>query len=137
MADFGEGTANEDLRGAIDRALNAGLELDEIARVVAERAALFDKPQEDLSTDALQQFDQLPVYERGALPDGLIDLPTASRKYGVNGSTMRRWVISGKIPSRGRLKAPARGGGYLVLSEAELVDYINAPRNKGGRPRGK
>ena len=137
MADSSNGTATEDLRGAIDRALDAGLEVDEIARVVTERAALFNELQDDVPTDKFQQFDENAIHERGALPEGLIDLPTASREYGVNGSTLRRWVISGKIPSRGRLKAPARGGGYVVVSEEELVNYINAPRNRGGRPRGQ
>ena len=137
MADSGDSIATEDLRGAIDRALDAGLEVDEIARVVAERAALSDELRDDAPTDTPLQFDEHAIHERGALPEGLIDLPTASRKHGVNGSTLRHWVISGKIPSRGRLKAPARGGGYVVVSEEELVNYINAPRNRGGRPRGQ
>lgn len=51
MADLGDGTATEDFRGAIDRVLDAGLEVDEIARVVAERAALSDESPDDISTD--------------------------------------------------------------------------------------
>ena len=68
------------------------------------------------------------------LPPGLIDLPTASKKYCVKPGTLWFWVRKGNLGSKGRLKGPATGGGYLVICEEELVAYIEAPRNKGGRP---
>ena len=74
-----------------------------------------------------------PIYDE--LPEGLISLPSVTRKYGLRARTVQDWVKLGRINLRGRLRGPAPGGGYLVVSEAELVAYMNAPRNKGGRPR--
>ena len=69
------------------------------------------------------------------LPAGLIDLPTAVKKHRLKVRTVHDWVKYGHVRLHGRLKAPAAGGGYLVVDEAELVAYVTAPRNKGGRPR--
>ena len=86
------------------------------------------------STDPFQQDEsELPIYHQ--LPEGLIDLPSAAKKYHRNAQTMRSWVRKGLVRLRGRLKAPAAGGGYLVVSESELLDHMAAPPNKGGRPR--
>ena len=74
----------------------------------------------------------MPVYDE--LPEGLIDLPSAAVKHGLKVDTIYKWVRRGKIPCRGRLKAWARGGGYLVVAETELLDWVNAPTDKGGRP---
>ena len=77
--------------------------------------------------------DDVPIYTE--LPEGLIDLPSAVKKYGLKPRTVQDWVKNGHVPLRGRFKAATRSGGYLVVSEDELVDYISAPRNRGGRPR--
>ena len=69
------------------------------------------------------------------LPPGLIDLPTAARKFNLKPVTIRSWVSKGRIRLLGRLRAPTTGGGYLVMSEEELLSYMSAPRDKGGRPR--
>ena len=66
------------------------------------------------------------------LPPGLIDLPSAGRKYNVPRRTIHSWVNKGRVRLRGRLRGPTRGGGYLVVSEADLVAYLEGPRNKGG-----
>ncbi len=76
---------------------------------------------------------ELPVFEK--LPDGLIDLPTAAKKYDIRVNTIRWWTRRGHVRVRARLRAPASGGGYLVVSESDLIGYMAAPRNKGGRPR--
>ena len=76
---------------------------------------------------------ELPIYTD--LPEGLIDLPSAQKKYGCTRARFRNWVTKGQLKVHGRLRAPARGGGYLVVSEDELVDRLTAPPNKGGRPR--
>ena len=68
------------------------------------------------------------------LPPGLIDLPAAVKKYNLKPRTVQDWVRQGHVRLLGRLRAPSRGGGYLVVSEEELRSYIMAPRNKGGRP---
>ena len=69
------------------------------------------------------------------LPEGLIDIPSAAKKYKVNPGTLRTWIHKGHIAVVGRLKAPARGGGYSVVQEQDLLAYILTPKNRGGRPR--
>jgi predicted DNA-binding transcriptional regulator AlpA len=75
----------------------------------------------------------LPIFNE--LPAGLIDVPTAVKQFGCQNSTLRRWIAKGLLPAHGRLRAPAPGGGYLVVSEEELVKHLSEPRKKGGRPR--
>ena len=70
------------------------------------------------------------------LPEGLIDLPSAAKKYGINQRTMYNWVHRGRVKARGRLRAPTTGGGYLAVCEDELVTFMERPRDKGGRPKG-
>ena len=69
------------------------------------------------------------------LPDGLIDIPTAAKKYQIKGATLRAWVRKGHLKLQGRLKGPTWGGGSLVVLEAALKEYISEPKDKGGRPR--
>ena len=69
------------------------------------------------------------------LPEGLIDIRTAAKKHGMNASTIRTWIHKGHLTVVGRLKAPARGGGYSVVEESQLLDYISAPKSRGGRPK--
>ena len=76
--------------------------------------------------------DTPPVYEQ--LPPGMIDLPSASIKYGINGPTLRAWVRRGYLEEIGRLKARSPGGGYIVVWEDDLVARINSPRRRG-RPK--
>lgn len=68
-----------------------------------------------------------------ALPDGLIDLPSASKKYGIKSETIRRWVGRGRIAQQGWLLAPRQN--RLVIHEQELVAYMQSEKSKGGRPR--
>ena len=77
--------------------------------------------------------DDVPIYTE--LPKGLITVPDAGRKYGISRRTIQTWLRKGRLGLRGRLRGPARSGGYMVVDEAELVVYMNAPRDKGGRPR--
>ena len=78
---------------------------------------------------------ELPIYD--VLPPGLIDVPSAVKRYGCKNATLRRWIERGRLRAMGRLRGAAPGGGYLVISETELADWISAPRDKGGRPRKK
>ena len=75
--------------------------------------------------------DDVPIYTE--LPDGLITVPEAGRKYGISRRTIQGWLRNGKIELRGRLRGSARGGGYMLVNEEEMVAYMNAPR-KMGRP---
>ena len=76
---------------------------------------------------------KLPVYDD--LPKGGICIPDVVKKKGVSRRTVHNWVNSGKLECLGRLKAPAPGGGYTIVSEAQVQRLIDAPRNKGGRPK--
>ena len=87
-----------------------------------------------IADDVSKADGYLPIYD--VLPPGLIDLPTAAKDLGYSVKRLWRWVHRGRIKVRGRLKAPARGGGYPVVDEGELFAYKKiAGSNKGGRPR--
>ena len=87
------------------------------------------------SPDNVRKDDrELPIYTE--LPDGLIDLPSAAKKHGGTVGQFRNWINRGRIKVRGRLRAAAPGGGFLVVSEPELIAYKElASANKGGRPK--
>ena len=76
---------------------------------------------------------ELPIFTE--LPEGLIDLPSASTRYGCGIARLRNWVRQGQLPLKGRLRRPAPGGGYLVVSESDLVRRLATVNAKGGRPR--
>ena len=77
--------------------------------------------------------DDLQVYD--VLPQGLISLRKAADKYGYRVRTLYTWHYRGHVKAVARERAPASGGGYLAVKESELVAFMKAPRNKGGRPR--
>ena len=120
------------LRGALDAALASGVARGDIVGVVATAIADADVEQLEMTGFSADKRGH-PIFDE--LPPGFIDLPAASKKYGVNRSTMHHWVKSGQLPLAGRLRGSATGGGYLVLREAELIAYMAEPRRKGGRPR--
>ena len=62
---------------------------------------------------------EIPLFDE--LPDGLIDVPTAARKYGRSTGTLRVWARSGLLTVVGRLRASAPGGGYLVVREVDVA----------------
>ena len=100
-----------------------------VANIVVAEADL-----KEPTKNGRQDLDgDLPIFNE--LPAGLIDVPTAVKQFGCQNSTLRRWIAKGLLPARGRLRAPAPGGGYLVVSEEELVKHLSEPRKKGGRPR--
>ena len=126
-------TTADDLRGVIEDALAAGvITRDEILDMVSTV-----KPPTALNGHAPSQpatgADDLPIYTE--LPEGLIDLPKAAKKYGCKGPTLRTWVHRGHLKSMGRLRGSSPGGGYLVVSEADLERHLAASPKKGGRPR--
>ena len=62
------------------------------------------------------------------LPDGMIDLPSAAKKYDISVKTLGMWVHRGKLPRRGRLRGKAAGGGYIVTDEAAIPLCRDNPR---------
>ena len=133
MPESANDTSREAFRLAIERARANGLSFDDMAGMITAAA---NDQLSGSSADSTQPNDVR--YERGQLPDGLIDLPSAARKYGeqygVSADAMRKWINRGRVAKVGLLKAPAPGGGYLVVRELELLEYMRRPRNKGGRP---
>ena len=138
----------ESLQSAITLALANDISAERIhSMVTALEQTLRSATLKDVATALLESLDaadddptptapgELPIYD--TLPDGLIDLPSAARKYGVKLSTIRSWVRRGHLDQAGLLKAPARGGGYIVVDEAAFLRYMNSPRNRGGRPRSR
>ena len=69
------------------------------------------------------------------LPDGLITVPEAARKYQINRRTIQTWLNQNRLERKGRMRGSARGGGFVLIDECELVRYMNTPKNRGGRPR--
>ena len=120
-----------DLQIAVSRALQSGATWDEILIVLQLKASEFAPPFQD-HMPGFPNDDPDTVYTE--LPEGLIDLPSAGRKYRVPRRTIHSWVEKGHVRLRGRLKGPAQGGGYLLVREDELTAYLTAPRKKGGRP---
>ena len=135
MLTYGDDKKREDFRAAVERAREDGLSPAEMASMIT--AAKSEPP----PTNGAHPKDMDAadvIYEPGELPEGLIDLPSAavkySEEYGVSEGAMRQWVNRGRVAKVGRVRAPARGGGYLVVNEDELVKFMGRPRNKGGRP---
>ena len=129
----------DQLRHDIQAALEAGVPREDLLDLVNiayfQLGALPLNPQSNghIGRDLAIGDKELPIFTE--LPEGLIDLPSAQKKYGCTRARFRNWVTKGQLKVHGRLRAPARGGGYLVVSEDELVDRLTASPNKGGRPR--
>lgn len=110
-------------------ALRAGATTEDLAAMLQTAA----DQEEDIKAQLPPECRSDVVYDE--LPEGLIDLPTASLRYGIKRHTITMWLQRGRLQARGRLKGPAPGGGYVLIAEAELMAYMNAPRDRGGRPR--
>ena len=122
----------EHLEGALVVALQSGASKNDIFTMIELKVAEHEIAFRDCLL-AFPEVDRDTVYTE--LPEGLIDFPSAACKYNLNRGTLRNWLSKGYITLRGRLKGPATGGGFLIVSEDELVEHIAKPRNKGGRPR--
>ena len=141
MATTSATTFTEDLRADIQAALESGVPREELLGMVniayLEMAGGTTDPQAKgnghNATDLDSENQGLPVYD--VLPPGLIDLPYARKKYGSSRERFANWVKNGRLKVVGRLRAPAPGGGYLVVAEEELITRLKTPPNRGGRPR--
>ena len=126
MLDSLKDSKREAFLAAIERAREDGLSLDDMVSMITAAA---NNGHNDRSVHPTEADDV--VYEPGNLPEGLIDLPSASKKYGIPVKTLRSWIYLGKLPKRGRLKARAPGGGYIVTVEADIEYCRDHPRKRG------
>lgn len=126
MLTYGDDKKREAFRAAMERFREDGLSLDDMASMIT---AAKNEPQPANGTHRSENDDV--IYEPGELPDGLIDLPSASKKYGIKPATLRMWVQRGRLPRRGRLRGPSPGRGYIVTVEAEIKHCRDNPRKPG------
>ena len=126
MLTYGDDPKREAFRAAIERARQDGLSPAELASMIT--AVENETP----ATNGVhtKESDDV-IYEPGELPEGLIDLPSASKKYGIPVRTLGQWIHRGKLPRCGRLRARAAGGGYIVTEEAAIVYCRDHPRKPG------
>ncbi len=116
----------------ISAALASGVSKSEIRSMVATTTP--PAPTNGHSSDKVRKDDQgLPIYAE--LPSGMIDLPAAAKKHGGTVGQYRNWISRGRLQPRGRLRAPVRGGGHLVVSEEDLLAYKSVAASRKGRPR--
>ena len=123
MLDSLKDSKREAFLAAIERAREDGLSLDDMVSMITAAA---NNGHNDRSVHPAEPDDV--IYEPGSLPEGLIDLPSASKKYGISVKTLRSWVDRGKLPRRGRLRARSPGGGYIVTVEAGIEYCRDHPR---------
>ena len=125
MLTYGDDPKREAFQAAIERAHENGLSADEMASMITAAAAT----ETEQPTNGIRHAEpEDVVYEPGKLPEGLIDLPSASKRYGIPVKTLRSWVNRGKLPRRGRLRARSPGGGYIVTEEAQILYCRDNPR---------
>ena len=93
-------------------------------RQVAEHARTRSLDESVIQTEQLRVFEELPPH--------LIDLPSAARQHGRAGGTLHAWVKMGLLRNCGRLTAPVKGGGYIVLDRAE-VESVASTRPRRAR----
>ena len=117
----------ERLGDAIAEALAEGMTQQELMSVVLTTVSTYTPPIADEA--------ECPDSVYTELPPGLIDLPSAARKFNTPRGTLHAWVRRGHIHSYGRLPGPARGGGIVILKESEIIERSLSPKSKGGRPK--
>ncbi|MCY4416801.1 MAG: hypothetical protein OXE87_10900 [Chloroflexi bacterium] len=126
MLTYGDDPKREAFRAAIERAREDGMSEAEMASMITATENQATPPNGIQS----EETDDV-IYEPGELPEGLIDLPSASKRYGISGNTLRAWVRRGKLPEVGRLRGPTARGGYIVTVEAEILRCRDNPRKPG------
>jgi hypothetical protein len=134
MLKSGRPTADE-LRSAITDALTAGVVTrDEILDMVSTDSPDI-RSNGHAPAEPMSGADDLPIYTE--LPEGLIDLPSAMMMYDGGRPRLRNWVKRGYLEIHGRLRAPAPGGGYIIVSKSELMEKLATRERSAGRPRKK
>ena len=123
---------------AIAEALEEGVTQQELMSVVLTTVSTYTPSMKmsQANEDECEDF-QAPgpdtVYNE--LPPGLVTISDAAREYDLNRWTIRNWVRKGALKTHGRLKGSAKGGGFILINEADLQVCMYLPKDKGGRPK--
>ena len=119
------------LNAALTEALGSGVTTRDILTMLS--TAVAEQETEQRPLPGFPGDGQDLVYDE--VPAGMIDLSAAAEKYGIPQSTMRQWVRKGKVPSRGRLRSKAPGGGTHIVHEGELLAYRAKHNRRGPLPK--
>ena len=90
-------------------------------------------PEPETGPEVFELRNDVRIYTE--VPEGTITVPEASKKYGISQGTIQAWIFRGRVPVEGKLRGSAPGGGLTLLCEDKVVEFMNSPRDKGGRPR--
>ena len=74
----------------------------------------------------------LPMFS--VAPEGLLTLRGAADEFNRSVQALRNWVWRGHLKVRGRLRAPARGGGMVLVAREDLESLLQNPPRRTGRP---
>ena len=123
----------EDLEEAVNKAVSVGCSRGDIVErvkttLIEERSEIKPEGAFVLNEDGTER-----IYYK--VPEGMIDLSTAAEQYNIPTSRVRRWVVMGRVPSQGRLRGKAPGGGSYLVLESDVVELIMNPPKPPGRPR--
>ena len=121
------------LSDAVLQALTAGASPTDLMATISATITDYQASIQESIPGLLTCDDAEVIYDE--LPDGLIDLPRAAIDFGISQQTIHTWIRAGKLCKKGRLRGPAKGGGYLLLCKVELSQRVNEPRSRGGRPK--
>ena len=127
MLTYGDDPKRKAFLAAIERARKDGLSSAEMANMITAATEEETSPANGVHPAESEEV----MYEPGNLPEGLIDLPSASKKYGIKPATLRMWIQRGRLPRCGRVRAPSPGRGYIVTVEADIEYCRDNPRKPG------
>ena len=128
---------------ALDEALSQGISKEDLMALLTERITStspappegereVDVQDSDTGPGVVELRAGVPIYLRA--PEGLITVPDAALKYALPQNTIQTWLFRGHIQQQGKVRGRARGGGFTLIDEKELLEFLEAPRDKGGRP---
>ena len=121
----------DQVTSGVARMLDAGVDKAELLSMFQTIVDQHEAASSDVV--APNNYDENTVFTE--LPEGLIDVSTATKKYQLSRMTLNNWIRRGHLVPQGRLKAPARGGGYWVVDEAALVRCMATPTRMGRPPK--
>ena len=111
------------LRNAMQQARDAGMDQADMHSMVTD----IYSPNQPNGSDPTPASDL--VYDE--LPDGLMDLPAAAKKYNCKMGYRRSMVQHDRIKPMDRIKAPARGG-YIYSWTKRSCDNGSSTRAQWG-----